>query len=209
MEQKYNSNIQDKQICVSASVMRSKDVSQKAKLVYGYLCSRFVEAEKGEISRKEICADLGITQNTLGTCLNQLEENHIIKRQANKEDDRKRYSNNMYFIRFDNVNLSEPNPVISDKVSDNGNNPVISDKVTDNNDIPMLSDEAMDTGTTVVSDELISDNHTSQSDTVTVQAINNETTPIPSKEATDSKNVPILSDEVTDNKKIPAQINLF
>lgn len=156
MEQKYNSNSQDKQLCVSASVMRSKNISQRAKLVYGYLCSRYIEAGKGEISRKEICAELGITQDTLGKALNQLEENHIIKRQASKEDDRKRYSNNRYFISFDN-NI----PIHFDSVTDN-NIPMSSESVTDtNNDIPIHCNNATDTDDVILS-EKVTDNNKSE-----------------------------------------------
>lgn len=209
MEQKYNSNIQDKQICVSASVMRSRYISQRAKLVYGYLCSRFVEAGKGEISRKEICAELGITQDTLGKSLNQLEENHIIKRQASKEDDRKRYSNNRYFISFDN-NIPIPCDDVTDNedvsltiepVSDNKNIPISSENVTDKN-IPVSSGNAMDTHNNSITDvldtdiDIVSEKPTIDNTDITSSVI--DTIPIHTEKVMDTEDISILSESVTD-----------
>lgn len=64
---------------IDRDVMRNRNISLKAKGLYGYLCSMAGNSGACYPSRKTACYYLRITNNTLGALLKELESEGAIK----------------------------------------------------------------------------------------------------------------------------------
>lgn len=108
---------------VAKSVMQDNQLSLQAKGIYAYLCSYSGKGTDSFPSRKKMCFDLNISNDTLGKYLKELKENGYISILQSKNE-HNRFSNNVYTI-----NLNLPCPKIYDtensiyeKVDTNKNN---------------------------------------------------------------------------------------
>lgn len=78
-------------------IMNDKRIKPSVKGLYAYLCKNIDSANNVIISRKEICEDLSISNETLGKYLNILAESGYIERTQLREEGR--FSCNEYRIK--------------------------------------------------------------------------------------------------------------
>lgn len=100
---------------IAKSVMQDNQLSLQAKGLYGYLCSYSGRGKDVFPSRKKMCFDLNITNDTLGKYLKELKENNYIQISQSKNESR--FSNNIY-----KINLNLPCTKISDTENQDTNN---------------------------------------------------------------------------------------
>lgn len=122
---------------IPKAVMKSKNISIKAKAVYAYICCYAGKEGKAFPGRELMCYDLQIAQDTLNKCIKELVNNGFIFKKQQRTAGNK-FDNNLYTINF-NVNLDEPLPknAVMENVG-NGKNPSHENyvmEVSDNNNI--------------------------------------------------------------------------
>lgn len=81
---------------ISKMVMQDKRLSISAKGLYAYICSFSGKGNDAFPSRKKICFDLNISNETLGKYLNELKENNYIDSKQTLNNGR--FANNQYII---------------------------------------------------------------------------------------------------------------
>lgn len=91
-------------------VMQDKELSISAKAVYAYFCSFTGSGDSCFPSRKRICFDLSISNDSLSKYLNQLIDNGYVIVEQEKENGR--FANNVYTL----PDTVPPCPKISDTV---------------------------------------------------------------------------------------------
>lgn len=100
---------------IAKSVMQDNQLSLQAKGLYAYLCSYSGKGKDVFPSRKKMCFDLNITNDTLGKYLKELKESNYIQITQSKNESR--FSNNIY-----KINLNLPCTKISDTENQDTNN---------------------------------------------------------------------------------------
>lgn len=120
---------------IPKSVMKSRNISIKAKAVYAYLCTYAGKQGTAYPGRELMCYDLQIGQDTLNKCIKELVKTGFIFKKQQRTPGNK-FDNNLYTINF-NVNLDEPLPknAVMENLS-NGKNPSHENsvmEVSDNN----------------------------------------------------------------------------
>lgn len=100
---------------IAKSVMQDNQISLQAKGLYAYLCSYSGKGKDAFPSRKKMCFDLNITNDTLGKYLKELKESNYIHISQSKNESR--FSNNIY-----KINLNLPCTKISDTEKQDTNN---------------------------------------------------------------------------------------
>jgi len=103
---------------IPKSIMIS-NISLQSKGVYAYLCSFSGKGNGCFPSRKKICDDLNISNDSLGKYLKELKDNQYIDIKQEKEDGK--FKNNIY-----KINLNLPCPKISDTENLDTNNNIYS-----------------------------------------------------------------------------------
>ena len=81
---------------IPKSVMQDQDLSIAAKAVYSYFCSFTGSGDVCFPSRKKICYDLGIANNSLSKYINELRRNGYLDVEQVKENGR--FSHNIYTL---------------------------------------------------------------------------------------------------------------
>ena len=108
---------------IAKSVMQDNQLSLQAKGLYGYLCSYSGKGKDVFPSRKKMCFDLNISNDTLGKYLKELKESNYIQIIQSKSDGR--FSNNIY-----KINLKLPCAKILDTENlDTNNNNINNNKL--------------------------------------------------------------------------------
>lgn len=83
---------------ISKSIMIDNTLSLGAKAIYAYLCSYSGKGNDIFPSRKKMCADLKISNDTLGKYLKELKDREIINITQEKKDNK--FANNIYTINL-------------------------------------------------------------------------------------------------------------
>lgn len=122
---------------ISKKIMQDRDLSIASKGIYSYLCSYSGKGNDVFPSRKKICYDLNISNDTLGKYLKELQEKGYIK--VSHEKNNGKFLNNVYKICLnlpcpkssdteisytetsDTVNLDTNNNIIHNNNNNNNN----------------------------------------------------------------------------------------
>ncbi len=119
---------------IAKIVMQDNQLSLQAKGLYAYLCSYSGKGKDAFPSRKKMCFDLNITNDTLGKYLKELKESNYIQISQSKNESR--FSNNIY-----KINLNLPCTKISDTENQDTNNNNFNNNKE--KDIPSSKDEEL------------------------------------------------------------------
>lgn len=91
---------------IAKSVMQNTELSLPAKGVYAYLCSYSGRGIDAFPSRKKMCHDLNISNDSLGKYLKELKEKKYISVSQSINEKNHKFANNIYTL---NINLPYPN----------------------------------------------------------------------------------------------------
>ena len=107
---------------IAKVVMQDNKLSLQAKGIYAYLCSYSGKGKDSFPSRKKMCFDLNISNDTLGKYLNELKENGYIAINQSKNENNK-FANNIYTINlnFPCTKISDTENSLYEKVDTNKN----------------------------------------------------------------------------------------
>lgn len=108
---------------IPKSVMTDKNLSIASKGVYAYFCSFTGKGEECFPSRKKICSDLGISNDSLGKYVKQLVENGYLKVEQVKE--KGKFSHNVYTLPYRKLpcpKISVTENSVSEELDTNNNN---------------------------------------------------------------------------------------
>lgn len=122
---------------IPKAVMKSKNISIKAKAVYAYICCYAGKEGKAFPGRELMCYDLQIAQDSLNKYIKELVNNGFIFKQHQRTEGNK-FDNNIYTINY-NVDFKEPLPknvvMENDKNDKNPSHENSVMEVSDNNNI--------------------------------------------------------------------------
>lgn len=122
---------------IPKAVMKSKNISIKAKAVYAYICCYAGKDGKAFPGRELMCYDLQIAQDSLNKYIKELVNNGFIFKQHQRTEGNK-FDNNIYTINY-NVDFKEPLPknvvMENDKNDKNPSHENSVMEVSDNNNI--------------------------------------------------------------------------
>lgn len=94
---------------IPKSVMRSKNISIQAKAIYAYLISFAGRKLEAYPSRKLMCYDLNVSQDTLNKYLKELIEQKLISKTQRRKE--RKFTNNVYYFNYE----IEPEILLTDK----------------------------------------------------------------------------------------------
>lgn len=113
---------------ISKIVMQDNELSIQAKGLYAYICSFTGKGSGAFPTRKKICFDLDISNDSLSKYINELTEKNYIIVTKNKDEGGK-FTNNIYNIvftlpcpKFSDTDFSDTEIFVYDKSDTNNNN---------------------------------------------------------------------------------------